>query len=328
MYYLGVDGGGTKTAFIIIDEKGNIIASHQTTGSYYMQIGFDGFYEVINEGLNKILNKANLSISDINYSFLGLPGFGEILEDMPHIKEIIRKLFPENKYSCGNDVEVSWAGTLACQPGINLVAGTGAIGFGRDQKGNVARASGWGEFCGDEGSAYWIGKETIMLFTKEADGRLEKTPIYHIIKENYSLKRDLDLLALVRDRLEMKRDAIAQFSRLLYQAAESDDKRAQDIFKKAAYENSLTVKALVNKLDFDSDKTIKISYSGGVFKAGKHILEPLINYLNDYQVKLVKPILEPVLGAALYALKIDGKANNLKKVIENLVENQENHDFE
>ena len=327
MYYLGMDGGGTKTAFIIINEKGNIVASHQTRGSYYLQIGFDGFYEVINEGLNKILNKADLSISDINYSFLGLPGFGEILEDMPRIKVIIKQIFPDNKYSCGNDVEVSWAGTLACQPGINLVAGTGAIGFGRDQKGNTARASGWGEFCGDEGSAYWIGKETIMLFTKEADGRLEKTPVYQIIKEHYSLKRDLDLLTLVHDRLEMKRDAIAQFSRLLYQAAESDDKRAQDIFKKAAYENSLTVKALVNKLDFDNDKIIKISYSGGVFKAEKHILEPLINYLNDYQVKLVKPILEPVLGAALYALEIDGKVSNLQPVVENLVGNQENHVF-
>ena len=73
-------------------------------------------------------------------------------------------------------------GSLACRAGINLVAGTGAIGFGKDSFGKTARSAGWGYFCGDEGSAYWLGKQLISIFGKEADGRKAKTPLYDIVR--------------------------------------------------------------------------------------------------------------------------------------------------
>lgn len=321
MYYLGVDGGGTKTAFIIIDSNGRILSYLQKTTCHHKQVGFDGFRRVMNEGIREVMVKIGITPAEIAKVFLGIPDYREVLEDDSVLENIIHDILQGIDFICGNDVEAGWAGSLACQPGINLVGGTGAIGFGKDQDGNSARTSGWGYYCGDEGSAYWIGRKVISLFGKEADGRLEKTPIYNIVRKEFNLTRDFDLITVVYDQLKMQRDKIAKFQLLLYQAAEQGDKRALDIYKEAAYEHSLTVEALINKLNFAENQEILVSYSGGVFKAGKYILTPLKDYISRKNIKLIEPILEPVTGAALYALTFDKKV--ISPEIINRLKNEE-----
>lgn len=312
MYYLGVDGGGTKTAFVLINKNGEICSYTRMKSCHYIQVGFDKFEEIIKNGIKKVCSLNNCKIGDISYSFFGLPGFGENKDDENKLIKIVENILETKDFLCGNDVEAGWAGSLACEPGINIVGGTGAIGFGKDHTGDSTRASGWGYYCGDEGSAYWLGKKLISYFSKEADGRLPKTPLYNIVKEEFNLKRDFDLITVVYEELKMKRDKVASIAPLLYKAAQQNDEYAIKLYKEAGYEHSLTVKAIVNKLNFERENKILVSYSGGVFKAGKYVLGPFKEYLTDVNVKLIKPRLLPVTGAALYAMKIDDENN--KKV--------------
>jgi len=322
MYYLGVDGGGTKTSFVIINEEGKIV-SHETKGTcHYVQVGFDKFQKLLMAGISDACKKAGIKISELSFSFFGLPGYGEINDDVPVLEKLVSNILQSNRFKCGNDVEAGWAGSLACQPGINLVGGTGAIGFGKDQDGNSARTSGWGYYCGDEGSAHWIGKKVISLFGKEADGRLEKTPIYDIVRNEFNITRDFDLITVVYDQLKMERDKIAKFALLLYKAAEQDDPKAIEIFRETAYEHSLTLKALIKKLKFADNQEILVSYSGGVFKSGEYVLKPLKEYILTNNIKLIKPVLEPVTGASLYALEFDKKVIS-KEIVEKLKNEEE-----
>jgi N-acetylglucosamine kinase-like BadF-type ATPase len=307
MYYLGVDGGGTKTGFMLINDQGRII-SYITKGScYYIQIQLDGFQKILEDGITEICTRAGIGVREINYSFLGLPAFGEIEKDVSLLESIVGNLLQSDNFKCGNDVEAGWAGSLACRPGINLVAGTGAIGFGKDIAGNTARSSGWGYFCGDEGSAYWLGRQLISLFAKEADGREAKTPLYDIVRQKFNIFRDFDLISVLYDNLKLKRDEIAKLAILVYQAAQQGDAKALALFDQAAYEHYLTVKSIIHQLHFISGEDILVSYSGGVFKAGEFILGPLKRYLKQERVRLIKPVFIPVTGAALYAMILDGK---------------------
>lgn len=326
MYYLGIDGGGTKTAFILINEKGEIKAYNVKKTCHYIQVGFDKFKNILKQGVEEACQEACCSLDDIEYSFLGLPGFGENKDDIPKLENHVKDILESSNFKCGNDVEAGWAGSLACEPGINIVGGTGAIGFGKDHTGNSARASGWGYYCGDEGSAYWLGKKLISYFSKEADGRLPKTPLYSIVKEEFDLKRDFDLITVVYEELEMKRDKVASIAPLLYKAAQQKDKHAINLYKEAGYEHSLTAKAIMKKLDFSSKGKIIISYSGGVFKAGKYVLEPFKEYLSDLDVKFIEPRLLPVTGAALYAIKIDDENNNKKRNYSKIIEKIKNEE--
>ena len=60
-----------------------------------------------------------------------------------------------------SDVETAHQAAFGAGPGILVVAGTGSIAFGRSPRGRTARAGGWGALLGDEGSAFWIGREAL-----------------------------------------------------------------------------------------------------------------------------------------------------------------------
>jgi hypothetical protein len=61
------------------------------------------------------------------------------------------------------DVEAAYAGALGAGPGVLVLAGTGAMALGRDGRGRWRRAGGLGPLLGDEGSAFWIGREWLRL---------------------------------------------------------------------------------------------------------------------------------------------------------------------
>ncbi len=321
MYFLGVDGGGTKTEFLLVNEKGKKLAKVIKPTSHYKQTSFENFYNIINSGINEVCKITKISKDDIDFTFLGLAGYGALQADKEKLNQLVAKILDKSKYKCAADSEVAWAGSLGGKPGINIVAGTGAIGYGQDYY-KRGRSSGWGDLIGDEGSAYWLSIEMLRVFAKQADGRLIKSPLYNLIREKYNLENDFEILEVLLNDFERKRDKIAAMAPLLLKAAERNDKYAINIYKKAAKEHYLTVKALIKKMNFKTDEEIVVSYSGGVFKAKYYVVKPLAKMLKVYNknIKLIKPILSPVEGAALLALIIYGYDGD--KVLDGLLKSE------
>ena len=316
MYYLGIDGGGTKTAFEVIDGCGDILSAVKTSTCSYIQIGRENYGKVVREGAEAACRQAGIQLSDIASSCIGIPSFGEIAADVPDLLRITEASLGRS-VKCVNDVEVAWAGSLACEPGINLLAGTGSMGYGVDRKGHSARSGGWGSFCGDEGSAYWLGKKLIELFTKEADGRLKKSAVYDLVRQEFGIASDFGFLQVIYHRMKLQRDKIAQLQLLLDKAASLGDGNAVLLYRQAAYELSLIVLAIIHMLNFGAAEEIAVSYSGGVFKAGKFIFDPLEERLRGHRIVLKKPLLTPVTGAALSALLSAGGVKTAE-IVENL----------
>ncbi|HEV8441561.1 MAG TPA: BadF/BadG/BcrA/BcrD ATPase family protein [Methylomirabilota bacterium] len=69
-----------------------------------------------------------------------------------------------------SDVEAAYLGALGDRAGVLLLAGTGSIALARDARGRWARAGGWGPFLGDEGSAFWIGREWLRAIAGAGTG--------------------------------------------------------------------------------------------------------------------------------------------------------------
>ena len=301
--FLGVDGGGTKTAFALVSSEGDVLARHQTTSAYYLEVGFDGVAEMIRRGVLDTLALAGLSQDDVRYAFFGLPSYGEDSALQAQFEEIPRSVFPHQRYRCGNDMVCSWAGSLACFDGISVVAGTGSIAYGQ-YAGRSARCGGWGELFSDEGSAYWIAREGLNLFSRMSDGRIGKGLLHAIVRERLNLSSDLDLCAAVYAQTDRSR--FAQFSKLVRDAAEAGDLQAQDIFFRAAQELAAIVNALRSNLGVAKDTLLPVSYSGGVFSNGSLVLAPFQSALTQRSAGLVltPPRFPPVIGAALFAAKL------------------------
>ncbi|MCP4176267.1 MAG: ATPase [bacterium] len=310
MYYLGMDGGGTKTAFTVIDEKGNICFERLTGTTDYMQCGFGGFEAILKDIISTVYKELNITPEKLEHVFLGVPCYGEVKSDSQRLYEIVKSIFLGENFSVGNDVESGWAGGLACEAGINVVCGTGAIAFGKDEHNNSSRSSGWGYLCGDEGSAYWIALKGIEIFTKESDGRLEKTFLYEHYKKELDMADDFKIMDIIHNQFKEERNKIASLSRLVYESAMKGDKHAINIFEAAAYEIFLMIESIYSKLNFG--KHVKVSYNGGVFNSKELLIDPLTKICkkSNFQISLQNKIMKASTGSALYAYKLSGHTIN------------------
>jgi N-acetylglucosamine kinase-like BadF-type ATPase len=304
--YLGIDGGGTKTAFLLIDESGRVLGSYLDGPAYYLETGWGPMKEMLARGIQATLGSAGVAAANLEFAFLGLPAYGEDSGKLAELDCAPSPALQQGRYRCGNDAVCGWAGALACQDGINVIAGTGSMAYG-EYGGRSARAGGWGELFSDEGSAYWIAREGLRLFARMADGRSERGPLYEILRTHFGLQADLDLCAAVYGDSPIERSQLASWAGLIAQAADSGDALAGALFEQGAEELRQIVQAVDAQLGIPKGWTIPVSYSGGLFKQPqllKRLLAKLDHAGSRYFV--VPPRLPPVAGAALYAAKVSG----------------------
>ena len=307
--FLGVDGGGTKTDFLLIDASGAVLASHRGGSAYYLEAGFDALQAMMAVGIGKVLQRAGVTASDIEFAFLGLPAYGEDRALLTRLDGIVADVLPSGRYRCGNDVVCGWAGALAADDGINIVAGTGSIAYGEFQ-GRGARAGGWGELFSDEGSAYWLAREGLTLFSRMSDGRAPKAALYELIREHFRLEADLDVCAAVYGPPPLARSSVAALAPLVARAALQGDAGARGLFEQAAQELAAVVHAVRDQLNVPPLTPLPVSYSGGMFRLDG-LLQPLLETAlgaGERCYEFVAPRLSPVAGAALYAAKLAGAA--------------------
>ncbi len=234
---------------------------------------------------------------------MGLPCYGESDEGDCILHKQMVQAFDGIPLYLTNDVEVGWAGSLMLQPGINQVAGTGSICYGRDPSGNTARSGGWDDFYSDEGSGYWLGRRTMEVFTKQSDGRVPRGPLYSIMKEACGIgENDFEFIDYMREHYQVSRDKVATLQLFAEKAALQGDTCAIELYREAAAELALMVAAVKEKLNFP-DTGFPVSCSGGVFKAGPLILPAFQAAVEKLGGTLTTPLLEPVEGAVLLAVE-------------------------
>ncbi len=314
MLFIGIDGGGTKTEFLLCNEKGKELGTVKLGCANIWQYDEQTVTEVLVDGLNKILASTGISPEQVSGVGFGAACFGESKEKDDLYKRICNKVFGNVLVEIKSDVEIALIASLGYQSGINIVCGTGSMAFGMDDHDKVERCGGWGHQIGDEGSGHWLGRKALELFTKQSDGRIEKTILYKLVKEKLNLENDFDLITMADNLLYASRTDTAAIQKILFEAAKLNDKYAIQAYEEAANEIVMLANALRNKLDFED--TVKVSYSGGVFQARDFLKKPLIRNLNKLGFKVVEPKYSPVQGAAFLAAKQFDMHNQLMESID------------
>ena len=283
-YYIGIDGGGTKTKFDLFDSDKNSIASITMPTIHPAQASFKEAVSVLTDAKEKLLE----NINDSDYVLkvgAGLGGYGINADYRKKLEDEFSAVFDEFKlYS---DAYAAMLGALAGEDGILMIAGTGSIALAKVGD-KTFRCGGFGYRYGDEGSAYSIGKALISRALKEADGRLDKSIISDLVADYFD-NIGINIIATS----DFSRDKIAGLAAAVSKYVENSDS-VRDIFLAAAKEISLHIKAIGK--NFESGKRIRLSYIGGVFRS-EYILE-CIEEMNQ-GIELVAPIYPPEKGSIL-----------------------------
>ena len=314
--YLGVDGGGSKTAFVLIDDAGHVLARATAPTSYYFNDGFDVVERVLRQGITDICTQAGIDTAAIDAAFFGLPGYGEASADIAALDAVPAGVLGHDRYSCDNDMVCGWAGSLGGEDGINVISGTGSMTYG-ERQGVGHRVGGWGELFGDEGSAYWVATRGLNAFSRMSDGRMPRGPLYDLLKARLEVGGDLDVVSLVIDTWKGSRGSIAALATTVCQAAQEGDTAASLILDDAVAELVALIETTRQLVGFTDGETVPVSYSGGMF-SDPTLREGFTTALRSLPAHydLRQPLLDPAVGAALYAAKHSGHSLSTAAIAE------------
>ncbi len=161
MRYLGIDGGGSKTSFLLVDEYYNEICHIESGPSNWLSVGANAAKQAITQGISYLTERPNIVCA-------GFAGAARH-DSAAFYKEVLESLIPEAQIIIESDAFIASIGAIGVDPGILLIAGTGSIVIGRDKARNMFRIGGWGPYFGDEGSGFWIGREAVREALRSLD---------------------------------------------------------------------------------------------------------------------------------------------------------------
>jgi N-acetylglucosamine kinase-like BadF-type ATPase len=209
---------------------------------------------------------------------------------------------------------------MVCDPGIIVIAGTGAMAFGINGSEEQRRSSGWGSVLGDEGSAYYIGHKALISACKAYDGRGPKTAILDGIIRLLELD---DFTDIVKKIYAASPKDIAVIAPLISQLAYAGDDVAIRIMKDAGFELALSAVSVIKGLGMENEK-VQVTTSGSAFNAGEILMTPFSESVKSAVplAEIINPKFKPVTGALLLALrKLGVKFTN--KLLDNLKKGEE-----
>ena len=312
--YLGIDGGQSHTEAIIADENGFILAHGFGGASNHAEIpgGRERLENAIKDSVGAALKMANLPpLGAVIFAaaHCGMTG-GAIYKD-----EIIGAILKAENLVIGHDAPTALFGATAGKPGIVVIAGTGSVVFGVNEKNESARVGGLGYLFSDEGSGFWLAAQMIRLAIKEQDNLIENSGILEIVLEFF---KRAEIREITDDFYNGKisRDEIASLAKRAHEAAAKGNQTIRGQILHGVEVLTESVSRVAEKLNFH--EIFPVAGVGGMFRAAL-MNEYFVNSLAEKTpcAELIKPRFGPAIGALLLsyrAAKIELSANLLNNL--------------
>ena len=291
-FYLGVDGGGSKTLAVIVDATGRERGRGMAGSSNHEAVGHEQALSALHAAVGQAGSAVNTELR-LAAAWLGLAGVdhpGDVAALLLQARALAKTV------RVTNDAEL----LLAALPrgiGVAVIAGTGSIAFGCNTQGESARAGGWGHVMGDEGSGYAIGRDALRAAVRGADGRGPATTLLAGILAAWELPAPEDLLERVYQPFD--KTAIASLAPLVLSHADAGDQMARRIVTRAGRELALAVATVGRRLGFARDEdALPLALGGGLLTRETRLRAMLLRALaRDWTLEYVV-VMEPALSAA------------------------------
>jgi glucosamine kinase len=309
-YYLGIDGGGTKTTCVVGDES-SLLATVTVGGSNITRVGEAGARAALHQAIREACGAARINLQQVSCACIGAAGAGR-----SEIADTVRKIVAEiisGKIEVVGDMEIALAAAFGAGPGVIVIAGTGSIAFGRDAQGRTARAGGWGFAVSDEGSAHWIGREAVRAVLRAADqsggdqAERESSGLAERLFRELKTSGRLDSLPQLARAANSDPDFAALFPAVLA-AAEAGDAVARKVIGGGSHELAQLAAIVLRRL-FSGQRSpalsVPMAMAGGVFRHAAMIRELFYNEVRaaNPNVVLNPEVVDPVHGALQMARK-------------------------
>lgn len=293
-FYLGIDAGGTKTECVVGDDQ-RVLGDSVEGTIKIRKVGVSAADQKLHSAIHAACKQAGVAPRDIACTCIGLAGSSipEVADwAYAAIKQIVR-----SDVAVVNDTVIAHRAAFSDGPGVLVIAGTGSNVLGINERGESARAGGWGPIISDEGSGFWIGRRAVAQAMRAHD-RGCPTELLSAIKQAWKLSSLEDVVSMANSNPPP--DFASLLPELLH-CSDRGDAVAQEILRSAAEELAQLALVVITKLWPDS-KEIGIAVTGGVFNHSPQIRQLFAEYIRAERAA-VRVNLEPV-HAVMGALAI------------------------
>ena len=298
MFVLGIDAGGTKTVCLVADEQGRVLGSARGPGANLASLGELEVEKVLHEVMEQAMVGQSGAPAVI---CLGIAGVDRA-EDAAIIRSIMRRIGNKAPVLVVNDALIALEAGAGDGPGIVLIAGTGSICYGRNERGQAARAGGWGYILADEGSGWWMGQRAIQAVMRQADGRGPATSLTSRVLAHFGVT-DASMLVFEVYYHDPRRRLIAGLGPALQASVDEGDAVAREIVADAAGELALAARSVAEKLEMRGAQ-FPLVLSGGAFRVVTSLLADLTSRVAEVVPRGQPRLLdvEPAMGAVRLAV--------------------------
>ncbi len=296
MYRLGVDGGGTTTRVVIVDEQLQIIGRGEAGASNLHSVGLHRATENLLVAIEAAQKAAAIPPEQVVSWGLGLAGACSAAEQAQWRHQLVAHA-GEAVLVIDEDAAAAQAGAFGGEAGAVCIAGTGANCFGINERGERARADGLGPLLGDRGSGYWIGEQALRAVCLAADGCGPGTALQAKVLAFLEIQTIDELVQLVY-RDDWAKSRTAALFPLVVEAANESDRVALRILQQAGTELAQTTLSVLHSLAIT-----RVAVTGGVLSRDTPVrsaYEVALRREND-AIEIGEPRFDAAIGGALLA---------------------------
>lgn len=294
-FFLGVDGGSTKTSAIITDEKGRVLYRAREGGSNYYALGKEEAEKNLYKLVAKLVKKNKIKLSGACFGIAGVDNRKEYDIVYSSIKKRLSKLM-NCRFILVNDVRLILYTVNHGGDGVAVIGGTGSNYYAKNGK-KEAFASGLGHILSDEGGAIYIGNRVLRAAIQSYDNRARKSVLERLVLKKAGVKRIRELKNLISDEGHVRK--VADFAPLAEKAMKMGDRAAKDILNKASEEHVKGIRAVSGRVGL---KNPDIAFVGSVFSVD-YLLKRIKKHVREFAPKAnFYRARESALGAAKLAI--------------------------
>jgi N-acetylglucosamine kinase len=292
-FRIGIDGGGTTTRAVVIDEHNTALGRGEAGSSNHYSVGQEHAVANIRRAVDAALSDAQILEREVVSWGLGLAGVCSAAE-----QSLVRSRLERVagvQLAVEEDAVAAWAGAFGGEAGAICIAGTGANCYGRNDAGESARADGLGPLLGDRGSGYSIGEATLRAICAADEGSGPQTALLEPVLQKLEAASVEELVQLVY-RPDFKRDRVASVVPLVFAHANTGDAVAHRILSDAGDALAATTLAVMRRLHL-----ARVAPVGGVLSQNSPLRERYEAVLRREipDIKIEDPRYDAAIGAAL-----------------------------
>ncbi len=234
---LGVEGGGTKTDWVLLDGAGGVLREGQLHAAN-LKLSTDDY-------LTQLFSVLPYEAENVGVFLAGCA----TAQDRERLRRLVAAAWPGARVVVGSDRESGFATALGDGDGIVVVSGTGAVVHGR-RGGHVEKAGGWGQILGDRGGGYDVARRALrkIMLHHDLDGTI--SPLASAILAALGLNELSQLVDWIHTTDKM---GVARLAPVIFRAAKEGDAEMHQLLEHRAKDLAEFTHAVAERLGMLSE---------------------------------------------------------------------------